>query len=166
MSPVLAGYRCPDCGAGFQNASSLTDHALTAHVEAPTRAAHIRRPRWPWLNRIGVGLAMTIALGFWTLLILAGAGVFDKADAPKTPGSVVHEIAVDLKRSGAVDEFRAVEPDDGWDTEYEFDDGEGYLRIRDEGRPTEEVEYEAFGDDLYDELDQATARAGFLPQER
>jgi hypothetical protein len=155
-------HTCPDCGAAFDNPSTLVDHALTAHVRAETRAGHIRRSRWPWVPRVVGAFGVLLGIGVAVLVVLAWAGLFDKESASETPRSVAHKIAVELVRTGEADEYRAVEPDGGWDTEYEIDDGDAYIRVRGEGTGSEELEYEAFTSDLEDALDRATAGRGFV----
>lgn len=152
-------HRCPDCGRDFDDASSLVDHALTAHVAADTPAAHLRRPRSVWAGRIGAGVAVLVGLAIPILVVLDTVGVFEKDSAPERPGTEAHKMSVELRRAGEIEEYRSVEPDDGWDAEYEFDgedfDGsDGMIRSRWKG-DDEEVEYETY---LDDDLDEAIGR--------
>ena len=160
-----AKHRCPDCGRLCETASELTDHALYVHVDAPTPAAHIRPQRFG-------GLASAIAIG---IAVLVGAGIYALAffsedlllpdSAPSRQASVVHRMAVQLEGSGAVDEFRSVEPAGSWDVEYEVDDGDGYIRIDDEGTPAEALEYEAYDEDLREAMERVIRAQGFRIEE-
>ncbi|MBM3666683.1 MAG: hypothetical protein FJW90_04255 [Actinobacteria bacterium] len=154
-------HKCPDCGAGFGSASTLVDHSLSEHVQAETPAAHVRPLRRPAGLRIATAIALLFGAAFWVLAALGFAGIFEKPTVAETPGSVVHEIVVELEREGAIDSYRAVEPDAGWDTEYEVGDGDGYVRVRDEGRPGAELEYFAYPGELDRALEDAAEARGF-----
>jgi hypothetical protein len=154
-------HRCPDCGLGFDDPSALVDHALTAHVAAPTPAAHVRRPRSVWTGRIAAALAGLTGVSLIVLMALLLAGVFDKASAPEQPRSEAHRMAVELRETGKIDDYRSVEPDDGWDAEYELDGDDGVIRTRDT-RDDEELEYEAYlDDDLEAAIEDVARKHGF-----
>lgn len=151
-------HRCPDCGLTVDGPSTLVDHALSAHVQAPTAAGHLRRPKRAWVRRGAGGLGVLVGIAFWVGVVLAAAGVFDKASAPQRPSSEAHRMAVELRRSGAIDEFRSVEPDSGWGVEYELDEGEGAIRTR---NLEEELEYEASSVDLEEEIERIARKRDF-----
>ena len=166
-----AERRCPDCGLVCPTFSALTDHALTAHVAAETPAASIRRPR---IHGMGAGvlsgLGIVAGAVLWGALIYGIAGGFGKDEVAPTPTSVVHRIAVALERAGEIDSYRAVEPKEGWDTEYELDeeaDGpnfglpDAFIRIRSEGTASQDVEFQAYSQDLYDSIERELTRHGF-----
>jgi hypothetical protein len=155
-------HRCPDCGREFESASALVDHSVAEHVEPP--AARIRPVRFPWVGKAVAGIVVLLSLLVWGGLGVAAVGGFDKGDAPETPRSAVHRIAVGLVESGDADDYRAVEPADGWDVEYEID-GDGEIRIRDEGGDEEQIEYAAFSGDLRDAIERAAKREGFEIEE-
>jgi hypothetical protein len=103
-----------------------------------------------------------VGAAFWALIILGGSGLFDKSSAPERPGSVVHRMVVQMEREGDIDDFRSVEPDEGWDVEYEVDDGAGFIRIRGEGTVTQTLEYEAIlDDDLEAAMERVIEQYGF-----
>ena len=162
-----ATHRCPDCGRLCGTAAELADHALYVHIDTPTPAAHIRPQRFGGLaSKVAVGIAILAGVGFWALAFLSGG--FDSPDtAPLQPGSVVHQVAIELKNSGEVDEYRSVEPEDGWDVEYEFDDGDGYIRVRNEAVPGgRETEIETlFDDDLFEAMQAALRRHGIVVED-
>jgi len=92
---------------------------------------------------------------------LAAFGVFDKETAALQPASVSHKVAVALETSGAIDSYRSVDPDEGWDAEYELDADDGLIRSRGTG-PMTEVEYEAyFNSDLEDAIIAELERRGY-----
>jgi hypothetical protein len=154
-------YRCPDCGQIFQDPSALTDHALGAHVQTAAQPARVERSRESRLVVWGLGaLGLIVGVLFWGFIALAIFGAFDKETVAQTPGSTPHKVAVELERSGAIDEYRAVEPDDGWDVEYELAGGDGLVRQKDESG-IEEVEYQAFDGDLEARIEEALTKRGF-----
>jgi uncharacterized C2H2 Zn-finger protein len=154
-------YRCPDCGQIFQDPSALTDHALGAHVQPGAQPARVERRSENRLVVWGLGaLGVIVGVLFWGGLALGILGVFDKETVAQTPGSTPHKVAVELERSGAIDEYRAVEPDDGWDVEYELAGGDGLVREKVEGG-TEEVEYQAFDGNLEAKIEEALRKRGF-----
>ena len=132
-------------------------------MQAPTPAANIRKPPSRRTGKALIGLGIVFGIALWGSVILAGFGAFDKATVAEQPHSVVHRMAVQLERSGEIDEFRAVEPAEGWDTEYEIGDGDGSLRVRDEGTPNEEFEFEVlFDDGLDDAVQDVSESYGFI----
>lgn len=145
-------HRCPDCGQTFDGASALVDHAL-----APG-AAHLRLPKRPWVGRAAAAVGVLGAASIAVMLALAAGDLFDKESAPEQPRSEAHKIAVELRTEGSVGEYRSVEPDDGWDAEYELGDGDGVIRSR--SRPAE-VEYEALSVDLEDDIERVADERGF-----
>jgi hypothetical protein len=137
-------YRCPECGLQLDAAWAVTDHALYAHVldaspRFPYPEPNKAQRRWAW---IGVAGSVVVGVAFWALVVAAGLGAFDKPSAPEQSNSLAHSVAVSLVNTNAVDEYRSVEPEPGWDAEYELDDGDGVIRSRGSG-PYAEVEYEA-----------------------
>jgi hypothetical protein len=149
---------CPQCGAAFWDASSLTDHVLTAHGTVDAPAAGMRPTKHHRFLKVLAVLACLAPVG---LIGLGAAGVFEKETVDETPSSVAHKMAVQLKQDGEIDDYRAVEPDDGWDTEYELD-GDGEIRARSSGALGEEIELEAFSDDLETAMEDEARRQGFI----
>ncbi len=147
-----AAHRCPDCGQTFDGASALVDHALDPG------AAHLRLPKRPWVGRAAAAVGVLIGVSFVGLLALAAGGSFDRESAPEQPRSEAHRIAVELEADGSIGEYRSVEPDDGWDAQYELDDDDGVIRSR--YRPPE-LEYEAFPGDLRDDIERVADKRGF-----
>jgi hypothetical protein len=165
-------HRCPECTRSFPDAPSLSDHALTEHVQAETPAAGIRRPRLTGVPAgILAGLGIVAGIALWGFVIAGLLGDLDKAGAPESPRSIVHKMAESLVAAGEIEGYRAVEPDSGWDVEYELDEDvgssdfglpDGVIRIKDEGTALEEVEFEAgFSDDLYEAIEDELRRRGF-----
>ena len=159
-------HRCPDCGRLCDSAAELADHALYVHVDAPTPAAHIRPQRFSGAAaKVAIGIAVLFGVGFWAVGIF-GQELLNADSAPLRPSSVVHDMALDLERSGDVDEFRSIEPEEGWEIEYEFDDGDGYIRIRNEGTRQEDLEYETFlNDEMYEAMQDVLRSHGFRIEE-
>jgi hypothetical protein len=160
-------HRCPDCGAEFETRSALVDHTLTEHVQAPTPAEGIRPIKHPTALRVLLAIGMVLGAAFWVAVALGGAGVFDSPSAPETPSSVVHQMAVELEAEGEIDDYRAIEPASGWDTEYELDDGDGFIRVKGEGTLAEQLEYEyySFDGDTQEAIEAKARQKGFLIQD-
>jgi hypothetical protein len=151
---------CPDCGLKFLDQVALDDHRRRAHD-----------PQYPRLTseqesggsgpKIAIAISLLIGVAFVALIVLDAAGVFEKETVPEQPGSEAYGIVREMKQEGSIDEFRAVEPDSGWDIEYELDDGDGALRMR-EGVP-KEAEVEAiFDEDLEEDLEDKLQEHGYL----
>jgi hypothetical protein len=154
---------CPECGAEVQSASALADHALTAHTQAPSPAAHIRPLRHPTALRVIGVVAVVLGVAAYAFAFLAPPSWLSlQESAPETPSSIVHKMAVELEAAGEIDEYRAVEPSSGWDTEYEVDEGDGYIKVRDEDLPTRELEIFHWDDDRQDAMEQDAEQRGFV----
>ena len=151
---------CPDCERSFADPSALVDHSLTEHVAVETPAAAIRRPKHRGSVKAIAAISMLFGLAVVVLVGVAATGAFDKATVAETPNSVVHKMVVDLKTSGEIDDYRAVEPDSGWDTEYEVNGGDGWIHVRNEGGAYEELEVFGFGG-LGDALEDEAEERGF-----
>lgn len=152
-------WKCPDCERLFESPAALTDHSLTEHVDAEAPTAAIRPVKSKLPYRIALGVVALLGVATIVFFALGGAGVFDKETVPETPSSSAHKIAAGVVASGEAEDYRAVEPDSGWDAEYEVD-GDGYVRSRGSGF-TEEVEVESFDLDLRDALEDEASDQGF-----
>jgi hypothetical protein len=94
-------------------------------------------------------------------IVLAASGTFDKDTAPPRPNSEAAKMAFSLKESGDINRYRSVDPDKGWDAEYELDGSDGVVRSRlKDGK--EEIEFEAaFDDDLRHAIEKSARRRGY-----
>jgi hypothetical protein len=94
-------------------------------------------------------------------LALGGLDLFDnKKTVDEVPSSPGYEFVHSLDKKGAIDDFRAVEPDDGWDWQYEINDGDASVRFRGEpGR--EELEYESSDSGLETTLREEAIALGY-----
>jgi hypothetical protein len=155
----------------FADRRSLVDHALSAHVSAPTRAAGIRAPEHPKLVRAIAVIGMLLGAGTVVAVIVLSIIGFDKDAVPETPNSLAHQVALELQAAGTIENYRAVDPDGDWEVEYEldgedFDGPDAAIRSSGGAGPESTVEYETFlDDDLYDALEQALERRGFVIEE-
>jgi hypothetical protein len=113
---------CPRCG-GTANAAAVPP-APPREFQAPSGA---------------LARASDFALAHVRILMAAGAvaviGVVallfgGETRVPETPSSPGYEMVRALQRAGAIDAFEAIEPEDGWDSEYSLDRGEAHLRFR------------------------------------
>jgi hypothetical protein len=159
-------HSCPECEKQFSDSSALVDHALTAHTAAPTRAAGVRPVKRPGLLRVLTVGGLVLGAALLALIGVGIAGGFDKDSVPETPNSLAHILAAELKASGEIDEYTAVEPSGDWAVEYELDgqdlDGaDGTIRSTGAGRKAD-FEFETYlDDDLYDSITAAAQRHGF-----
>jgi hypothetical protein len=70
-------------------------------------------------------------------------------------------MAFSLQESGDIDRYRSVEPDKGWDAEYELDGSDGVIRSRVRGGK-DQIEFEAaFDDDLRHAIERSARRRGY-----
>lgn len=91
---------------------------------------------------------------------LVGIGVLfgQETSVPEDTASPGYEMVRELKSSGAIDSFTAIEPEDGWESEYSLDDGDAHICFR-----GSELEYgvRSYDDDLRDAIESAATEAGF-----
>ena len=68
------------------------------------------------------------------------------------------EMVRDLQSRGAIDDFTAVEPETGWDSEYSLDGGDAQIRFR-----GSEMEYgvRSYDEELRDAIESEAQEAGF-----
>jgi hypothetical protein len=141
---------CPRCGE-VANATAM----------AHTRLREFRAPDGP-LQRLG-DFAVNHAKGLLALVAfgaLVGLGLIlgQEKSAPESSSSPGYQMVRQLKASGDIDSFKAIEPEDGWDTEYSLNDGDGHIRFR-----GDEMEYAVSGyeDDLKNAIESEAHREGF-----
>lgn len=105
---------------------------------------------------------MLAGVAMWALI---GIGIVaEPTEVAPTPGSEAHLIATELLRTGAIGDFRAIEPGDGWEVEYELEPdsvfGGGFVRSRGAGASAE-IEYQAFDDELDASIADVAEGRGF-----
>jgi hypothetical protein len=143
---------CPHCGRDFPDAESLERHVAgherhaddqvtLAAAGAPSTAAPEPYPvstKRSWPERVISGAGM-VWRGFWglvwTLVVIAvvvggvlaifsGGHDSNKINVPaNAPG---YAMLSSLKANGKIDEFQAVNPDSGWDYQYEINGDSGF----------------------------------------
>lgn len=154
--------------------SRREDDPYIAEIEDELREVYeVEDPAIPsgpveWLFAV-VGF---IAAAIWFLIrfavpivVLIGVvgaltGAFDKEEVREDRNSPGWEMVRDLRNEGAIDEFKAVKPDEGWQWQYELDFGTD-LRFRRSG-DTVEMEYETTSPSLGDEIGEAAKKHGFV----
>jgi hypothetical protein len=101
------------------------------------------------------GLLALVAVG---ALVALGLLLGQEKSAPESAASPGYGMVRELKASGDIDSFKAIEPEDGWDTEYSLNDGDGHIRFR-----GSEMEYAVSGyeDDLKNAIESEAHREGF-----
>jgi hypothetical protein len=161
---VTATAYCSSCGAALRADDRFCPGCGTAaNVVTPT-AAHLQEfhPRNGPLQRIG-DFAVDHAKGLLALLAigaLVGIGLLfgQETSVPEDTSSPGYEMVRELKSSGAIDNFTAIEPEDGWETEYSLNDGDAHIRFR-----GSELEYGvgSYDDDLRDAIESEAREAGF-----
>lgn len=154
--PAADGRRCPQCGAIVDDPNRLVDHYFARHVGSSGR-----RGGWFKVGRIAATLGVVLGTAGWVFGVIGVAtGAFEKETVSATRGSIPDHVARELKAEGEIEDFRPVEPDGGWDVEYEFEDPSGSLRSREAGS-LDEVEIETFDGDLEDALEAKLEARGF-----
>lgn len=141
---------CLSCG-GIANAGTPKDVYLEEF-----------RPKEGGLRRIG-DFAVAHAKGLLALLAIAtvvGIGLLfgqekGVAENASSPG---YQMVRELKSSGAIDSFNAIEPEEGWDTEYSLNDGDAHIRFR-----GSQMEYgvRKYDDDLREAIESEARSEGF-----
>lgn len=148
--PGGAGHPGGEPPAGEDSAKPRYGSDASGEKEGPA-APPQRRRRSP-LRAILLGF-----LGVIVLLGVIGALVGEPETVDPTPGSPAAQIAQELRQAGDVSEFRPVEPDEGWDVQYELDGGDGEVRSRGAGNQIE-VEYRGESDELESAIQRAAGR--------
>jgi hypothetical protein len=69
-----------------------------------------------------------------------------------------YEMVRQLKSNGAIDNFEAIAPEDGWETEYSLNDGDAHIRFR-----GNEMEYgmRSYDHELRDAIESEARSEGF-----
>jgi hypothetical protein len=156
------GYECLICGESFQAEDELREHEGKDHHAEPGD------------DKIGaLGCLLAIPVLLWEFkgtlfglfivvsVILGVLGVFDKDEAPESRRCLGYSWVRDMESAGQIDEFLAVEPEDGWACEYSLDDEAASLRFR-QGQKELEVEIEGRGSsDAYDAAVAEAESRGF-----
>jgi zinc ribbon protein len=161
---VTAKAYCSNCGAALRPDDRFCARCGgTANAGTPTDV-HPQEfhPKDGPVQRIG-DFAVDHAKGLLALLAiatLAGIGFLfgQEKSVPESTSSPGYEMVRELKSSGAIDSFTAIEPEDGWETEYSLNDGDGNIRFR-----GSEMEYgvRSYDDDLRDAIESEAHREGF-----
>lgn len=141
---------CPRCG-GTANGGTTPDIRLDEF-----------RPKQGLLQRIG-DFAVDHAKGLLALVAvgaLVGIGLLfgqEKSVTENTSSRGYHMVR-QLESTNAIDNFKAIEPEDGWDTEYSLNDGDAHIRFR-----GTEMEYgvRSYDGDLRDAIEGEARREGF-----
>lgn len=105
-------------------------------------------------------LRFGIPILFIVGIVGAITGWFDRKEAVEDLGNPGAPIVRELKRSGAIEDFKAVEPDEGWQWQYELDPTAD-LRFRERGDDAE-MEYRSSDRDLEKEIEKVAEREGFV----
>jgi hypothetical protein len=152
---------CPDCGLRFLDGAGLSGHRTLAHDESVQRLPESEE-RAGTATRIAIALSFLVMIGLGALIALGATGAFDKKTVAEQPGTELYRIVRELKAEGTIDDFRAVEPDSGWDVEYEVNGGDGTLRERNENTAPEAELEVPYDDDLRDALEEHLKLKGFV----
>lgn len=155
---------CSSCGAGLRSDDRFCPRCGTAgNTGAPTDV-HLQefRPKDGPVQRLGdfavnhaKGLLAFVAIG-----VVVGIGLLfgqekSVAENPSSPG---YHMVRQLKSSGAIDSFKAIESKDGWDSEYSLNDGDAHIRFR-----GTEMEFgvQSYDTDLRDAIESEAHNEGF-----
>jgi hypothetical protein len=117
---------CEECGSsvivrfwGFP----FPDWVAVRDVEAPRLARELVAP--------AIGIAVLVG---GVAAVIASQEAQEVEEDPNSPG---YTIVRDPQLADEIDDFRAVEPKSGWETEYEINDGDAFVRFRDREVETE-----------------------------
>lgn len=157
---------CPACGASFRDRDRFCLRCgaavdLTANPADMTFDSHVVTDRWyhragdVLLDHFKATVVVTVIAVFVGLGVL---GVFDEKAVPENSASPGYEMVRDLKSAGDIDDFKAVEPADGWQTEYSLDDGSAHIRFDGDRM---EVDAKSYETDLADSIGRVARAGGF-----
>lgn len=93
--------------------------------------------------------------------VIGGIGALtakDESVVPEDSSSPGYSMVRHLKESRAIAEFKAITPEDGYDSEYSLNDGDGYIRFKGDGMEYEVPSYE---DKMRAKIEAEAERAGF-----
>jgi hypothetical protein len=101
------------------------------------------------------GLLVLVAVG---ALVGIGALLDREKSVPEDASSPGYEMVRALRSSSAIDSFKAVAPEQGWDSEYSINDGDAHVRFR---GTSMEVVVDNYDNDLRDAIDAEARSEGF-----
>jgi hypothetical protein len=160
---MTAPAYCSHCGSALREHDRFCPRCGQIANTAATRTQvdEFRVPDGP-LQRLGdfavnhaKGLLALVAVG---ALIGVGLILGQEKSAPESASSPGYQMVRQLKASGDIDSFKAIEPEDGWDTEYSLNDGDGHIRFR-----GSELEYavSSYENDLKTAIESEARQEGF-----
>ncbi len=108
-----------------------------------------------WAVKHAKGLLIVLGIA-----VLGTVGYFatHETTVPEDPSSPGYAIVRDLKREGAIDDFKAVKPDGNWDTVYSLNDGDAHLSFQGTHM---EIETRSYDEDLKNAIDKAARQEEF-----
>jgi hypothetical protein len=158
--------RCSACGASLREADRFCrrcgqDVGLAATPAASVLDPHVVTDRW--YHRAGYFVrahfkATVVVTVIATAIGLGALGVFDEKAVPENASSPGYQMVRDLKSAGDIDNFKAVEPESGWQTEYSLNDGDAHIRFNGSRMEIDATRYEA---DRVDSIDRVARAHGF-----
>jgi uncharacterized Zn finger protein (UPF0148 family) len=159
---------CPACGKRLLYYKFASDTiAKPASTKPKVAAAKVVEPRMT--PRSAKRQSARPLRRLLPLLIIGGIAAIGAISAhfashdrviPETKSSPGYVIVRDLQKRGEIDTFAAIEPKQGWDSEYSLNDGEAHLYFRGTSEAHFEISSSAAAG-LKDAIDQALARAGY-----
>lgn len=95
-------------------------------------------------------------------IVGAATGLFDKEEIAEDRSNPGWELVRELRDSGEISEFKAVEPDDGWQWQYELDSGTD-LRFR-QVSGVMEMEYRTRSQSLEEAINKVAEKHGYFDE--
>ena len=160
--------RCPACGKRLLFYKLASDSIAKPTLTKPKLAdAKVTEPTVT--PRSAKRQSAKPLLRLLPLLIIGGIAAIGAISAhfaahdkviPESKSSPGYVIVRDLQKRGEIDSFAAVEPKQGWDSEYSLNDGEAHLYFRGKTEARYEVSSSA-PSGLKNAIESAFSRAGY-----
>jgi hypothetical protein len=128
--------RCADCDVELRPDDRFCPHCGGTANAAAVPAAPPREFQAPngLLARAGDFVVtyrkLLMIVGAIAVIAVAGLLFGNEKAVPETRSSPGYLMVRELQRRGDIDSFKAIEPADGWETEYSLESGAAHLRFR------------------------------------
>jgi hypothetical protein len=107
---------------------------------------------------VGHSKGLLIILGIAVIASIGALTAKDESSVTEDSSSPGYEMVRNLEASGAIETFKAITPEGGYDSEYSLNDGDGYIRFNGDGM---EYQVPAYEDDMKRAIEREARQSGF-----